>query len=423
MRESVLGVLDDEGVDYVLTDETSNRKYTGVVYFPLPTQAVEPVLQELRAVGLDDQAYTVVLSAETVVSRRFDQLRETYEADQNGGERIARQELKAQAEDLASSLPSYVTLTAISAVIATAGLLMDSPATVVGSMVIAPLIGPAMAAAVGTVIDDSELFRRGLKFQAIGFTLTVLAAAVFTKGIDLLNFIPATLDPTQLEQVRERLQPDFLSLVIALGAGTAGALSLTAGVSSALVGVMIAVALVPPAATVGIGLAFGNPQMVVASGVLTVVNGLSINLAALAVLWYAGYRPRRLFRTDVARATTLRRAAIFVAAIAVLSLFLGGVTYNSYQTAQTEQAIGDAVEPTFERTGEYPSLELIEMQIQFVARDPLFLLQQPDRVILTVGVPPDTETDGLVGLVDRRVRTAVDGPVEVQIRFVRFQRA
>jgi uncharacterized hydrophobic protein (TIGR00271 family) len=290
-------------------------------------------------------------------------------------------------------------------------------------MVIAPLIGPAMAAAVGTVIDDSELFRRGLKFQAFGFTLTVLAAAAFTKGIDLLNFIPVTLDPTQLEQVRQRLQPDFLSLVIALGAGAAGALSLTAGVSSALVGVMIAVALVPPAATVGIGLAFGNPQMVVASGVLTVVNGLSINLAALAVLWYAGYRPRRLFRTDVARATTLRRAAIFVAAIAVLSLFLGGVTYNSYQTAQTEQAIGDAVEPTFERTGEYPSLELIEMQIQFVARDPLFLLQQPDRVILTVGVPPDTETDGLVGLVDRRVRTAVDGPVEVQIRFVQFQRA
>lgn len=63
-----------------------------------------------------------------------------------------------------------------------------------------------------------------------------------------------------LSEVRERLRPDFLSLVVALGSGVAGVYSLMSGVSSALVGVAIAVALIPPAATVGIGIAWGSPH-------------------------------------------------------------------------------------------------------------------------------------------------------------------
>jgi uncharacterized hydrophobic protein (TIGR00341 family) len=423
MRQSVLDVLDEEGIDYVVTDEDSGRDYTGVVYFPLPSNAVEPVLQRLHDIGLDDQAYTVVLAAETVVSRKFEQLRESYEEESEGHERIARQELKTRAEDLASTSTTYVAMTTISAVVATAGLLLDSPATVVGSMVIAPLVGPAMAGAVGTVIDDSELFRRGLEFQVLGLVLTVVAAAVFTKAVDVLNFIPATLEPATIAQVRERLAPDFLSLVIALGAGTAGAISLTAGVSTALVGVMIAVALVPPAATVGIGIAYGDPHIAIASGVLAVVNGLSINLAALAVLWYVGYRPSRLFRMDQARTATLRRVAIIVVAIAVLSVFLGGVTYDSYRSAQTSQAIEDAVEPAFQSGGAYADLVLLETTVEFTPQQPVFLFNRPHAVSLTVGVPPDAQTEGLLQLLERRVHTAADSPIEVQIRYVQYERS
>lgn len=71
-------------------------------------------------------------------------------------------------------------MTAISAVVAVIGLLQNSAALVVGSMVIAPLIGPAMAAAVGTVIDDHELATRGIRLQIIGLGLAIVSAAVFT---------------------------------------------------------------------------------------------------------------------------------------------------------------------------------------------------------------------------------------------------
>lgn len=416
-RQTVLAVLDDEGIDYVLTDESSGRKYTGVVYFPLPVAAVEPVLERLREVGLDDQAYTVVMSAETVVSRQFEQLEEEYAESEEADQRIAREELKARAEDLVSSPPVYVAMTIVSAVIATAGLLLDSPATVVGSMVIAPLIGPSMSAAVGTVIDDDELARRGFLLQVVGMSLAVVAAAGFAAFVDVVNLVPPTLDPGSLGQVQERVSPDFLSLAVALGAGTAGAVSLMTGVSSALVGVMIAVALVPPAATVGIGIATGNPSMVFSSGVLAVVNGLSINLAALAVLWYAGYRPQRLFRVEEARVTTIRRVVLILAAIALLSVFLGGVTYDSYQSARTQQDIEREVEPLFE-DGAYAELTLFDLEVESTPQGPLFLFHRPTQVVVTVGVPPDDGTAGLLSTLETRIETAVGQDVDVQVRYV-----
>jgi uncharacterized hydrophobic protein (TIGR00341 family) len=420
-RETVLKVLDEEGIDYVVTDETSGREYTAVAYFPLPTNAVEPILEALREVGLDRQAYTVVMSAETVVSEKFDRLKEEY-GEENGdsSDRIARQELVARAEELASSLPTYVVMTIVSAVIATAGLLLDSPATVVGSMVIAPLIGPAMTAAVGSVVDDAELFRRGVVLQVLGVTLSVIAATAFAVFVQVTNLVPPGLDPLGLTEVEERLSPNFLSLVVAIGAGVAGALSLMTGINAALVGVMIAVALIPPAATVGIGIAYGIPALAVGSGVLVAVNVLSINLAALLVLWYAGYRPEHFFRRDRARVATLKRVGVLIAAIALLSVFLGGVTYDSYQTATAEQDIRESVNTELEDPA-YQSYQLVELEVRTETEYVLF--HRPETVVVTVGVPPDAPRPGLAEAVDDRLRTEHGLDIDVQVLYFEVERA
>jgi hypothetical protein len=85
-REAVVRALDDEGVDYVITDETSSREYSGVATFPLPKAAVEPVLERLREAGIDDRTYTVIVAAETVISQRFEELEETYAEESDRGE-------------------------------------------------------------------------------------------------------------------------------------------------------------------------------------------------------------------------------------------------------------------------------------------------------------------------------------------------
>ena len=413
MRDAIVSVLEDEGIDYVMTDEVGGHRYAAVVEFPLPSNAVEPVLDGLREAGLPEDAYTIIVDAETVISRRFDRLSERYAEDDEGTDRIARAEVRARARDLVPDRWTYALMVVVSAIIATAGVLLDSAAVVVGSMVIAPLIGPAMATSVGTVLQDTDLFARGTRLQVLGFAVAVVAAAGFAivvKSVHLVTITPVEL--VELGQVRERLAPDFLSLAIALGAGVAGAYSLSVGVSSALVGVMIAVALVPPVAVIGIGIAWGLPSVVFGATVLVLVNFASINLAALAVLWYQGYRPEQLFREDEARTDTIRRIGVLVVAILVLSSVLGVVSYSTYRTALVEDAVREDVDAVLSAPP-YEALELISVDVR---TDGTPILMRAERVVVTVGRPPGEPYPRLLPDLDARINA--DREMVIEVRFV-----
>ena len=415
-REAVVGVLDEEGIDYVLSDETGRRGYTHVVSFPLPTNAVDPVLDRLQEVGVGEDAYAVVTEASAVTSRQFDELAERYSEEDGGQTAISKEELARTAEGNVADMRTYLILTAVSAVVATAGLLLDSPATVVGSMVIAPLIGPAMSTAVGSVINEKDLFGKGLRMQVIGLVLAVVAAAVFAFFVRVTNIVPPGLEPSTVGQIEGRLTPDFLSLAVALGAGVAGALSLTTGVSAALVGVMIAVALVPPAAAAGIGIAYGLPFVVIPSGILAVVNALSINLAALVVLWYSGYRPDHILRRNEARSATLKRIGILLATITLLSLVLGGITLDTYQSAMAEKEIRATVNSTLS-SEPYAEAELLSLKLTAEPTQYNLIFTQPSSVVATVGVPPGWEQQNLASIIHARLNES-GREMEVRVRYV-----
>lgn len=335
-RETITGLLEKRGIDYALSPETSSREYSDVLFFPIPKEGVEDIIDELRSSGLEKDGYTVVTRAEAVVAKRFEELKEKYkEAEEVDESRVAREELKAQAEVVLPSTRIYLTFTIVAAVIATAGLLLDSPAIVVGSMVIAPLIGPAMASCVGTVVDDHELFQSGIIKQIIGLLSAIVGSAIFAR-LALSLFVSPNLELLQLGQVVERIHPGFLSLAVALGSGVAGALSMTAGINTALVGVMISVALIPPTATVGLGMATLNLKIVAGAGILLLVNVISINLAGTFTLWYEGYKPGRWYQEKGAKRVTKRRAAILTTFLLILTAFLGFITWNVYTNARFE---------------------------------------------------------------------------------------
>ena len=417
-RERLLSALDSEQIDYVVSDETSGREFDGIAYVPLPTNAVEPTLETLREHGLSDESYTIVLSANTVISERFDELEARYAAERDE-DRVAQDELVSAAADLAPSNWTYVVMTTVSAVVATAGLLLNSAAVVVGSMVIAPLVGPALSASVATVVDDREMFRRGVKLQVLGLLLAITAAFVFAFFVRYTNLVPPLADVTTVPEVRERVAPDFLMLAIAIGAGVAGIVSLTGGVSAAIVGVMIAVALIPPAATVGIGIAWNQPFVSLGAGVLLLVNVLSINLAALVVLWYKGYRPEQWFRRADARKILLKRGVVLLISIVVLSMFLGGVTLDSFQRASTDTAINDDAAAAIEGFETPHELELIDVTVEYERALPF---QDPEEVIVTVGVPPGESVSGLAALINDQVAQTVGSPVDIQVQYVQIER-
>ncbi|RKD95966.1 TIGR00341 family protein [Halopiger aswanensis] len=413
-RETILEALDEREIDYVLTDEDSNRDYTAVVYFPLPDPAVEPVLDELQSVGVDEDAYTVVVDAETVVSRRFEALREEYENGDVESDRISRQELQAEADDLTPTFGVYAIMTVISALVATAGLLLDSPAVVVGSMVIAPLIGPALGASVGTVIDDEELFKESVLYQILGVVLAIAAAAVFAFIVRTANVVPPGLEIDMVSEISERLTPDLLSLVIALGAGVAGIISIATGTSVALVGVMIAAALIPPAAAAGVALAWGQPSAAIGATALVLVNILSVNLAGLVTLWYAGYRPESLFSLGETEQRLRRRIVALGFIVLVFAVFLGAITYASYTTATFEQNANEEVEQVL-AAEEFEQYQLLEFEV-VMGDDYPFL--GPERVIVTIGGPPDATAPELADVLHERINRHTDESVRIEIRYV-----
>lgn len=336
-RDAVLGALDDEGVDYVLLDGDDAT----VVQFPLPAQAVEPVLSDLRDAGLDDR-YLVVTNAESAATTNFDDLEARYVEGSEADESIESRELAATARDMTPNAATYYSMTVLSAVVALAGLLLDSPALVVGSMVIAPQVGSALTAAVGVVLADREMVRSGLRAQVVGLGVAVLGATAVGWFVQAAGFVPPALDVTTVNQVSQRISPGALSLTVGLAAGAAASLGLATALPVSLVGVMIAAALIPAAAAIGVGVAWGLPVVAAGAALLLASNFAAINLVAPSVLWALGYRP-----PDWGDASLRSYARVAVVVVVLVASFGGATALTAGQMAferDANRAVADTLD-------------------------------------------------------------------------------
>lgn len=129
------------------------------------------------------------------------------------------------------------------------GLIESNVAVVIGAMVIAPLLGPNLAFGLGTALGDASLMRKSALTNSVGILLAI-ALSVLIGLFTLFDVSSPELIP--------RTQVGLDSIALALASGAAAALSLTTGLSSVLVGVMVAVALLPPAVTFGLMLGHGD---------------------------------------------------------------------------------------------------------------------------------------------------------------------
>ena len=412
-RRAVLGVLDEAGVDYVMSDETSGEKYSDVVRFPLPNRAVEPILDKLAQVDIED-ARVVVINAETVISEEFDAVRDRYSGGGAKGERTSRQVLRTKADEFTPAFPIYIVMLLISAVVATAGLLGDSPAVLVGSMVIAPLLGPALAASIGIVTGDDDLRREGFRYQVIGVAVVIAASVSLGLLARLAGFEPGGVDIVVVAELEERVSPNLLSILVALGAGIAGILSLTRGFSEAIVGVMIAAALIPPSAAVGITAAWGMDGATLGAFTLVIVNLLSINVAALATLWVAGYRPQGLFEVSPTRRPTLTYAAIFGVGLLVLAAPLGSITLLDFQTTQMEASAEEGVEAVLDNP-EYDGIESDEIE---VVLDDDYPVRSVDRIVVTVTGRQPGPNQPLADDIYQALADRIGEPLLVEVEYV-----
>jgi len=176
--------------------------------------------------------------------------------------------------------PRYAFMVMMSAGIAVLGLLLSSPAVVIGAMLISPLMSPILGLGFSLALFDFSEMRRSLTALAIGS----VAAVIFTALIVALSPLQA---PTA--EIIARTRPNLFDLAVALFAALAGTFAIIRGRGDTIVGVAIATALMPPLAVVGYGLATWNMPILGGAFALFVTNFVTIALSATVMARFYGF--------------------------------------------------------------------------------------------------------------------------------------
>ncbi|WP_439026614.1 TIGR00341 family protein [Haloarchaeobius sp. DT45] len=416
--DDLVTVLEEESVDYVVTSDTREADEDAVVLeFPVPIQAVDFVLGRLRDAGLDDEEYTVISTAETAKTRHYDELEDRFVAGVEEDDTVASEEIRGKALGMHRNALTYYSMTGLSAVVAAIGLLLDSPAIVVGAMVIAPQVGRALITSVGMALGDRRMLSLGVRTQLAGYTMAIVAATLLGVGIRSGQLIPVGLHVASVGQVAKRISPGLLSLAVAICAGAAGAFGLATALPVSLVGVMIAAALIPAAAAVGIGIAWGAPSVAIGAFVLLVANAVAVNLSGFSVLWYLGYRPDGWDGPSSLRSpreywpTLVTLAALLLVVTAAGTLLVGKASFDTQAN--------DAVSETLERP-EYEDLELVAVQTEMTGFD-LGPSEEPRGVTVVVNRPADEQFPALASTIEAAVEEQTTADVTVSVEFHEVQ--
>jgi uncharacterized hydrophobic protein (TIGR00341 family) len=224
-------------------------------------------------------------------------------------DRIGREELYEDIKDAARCSKPYLTMVALSTVVAAIGLQANNVTIVIGAMVIAPLLGPNVAMALGTTLGDLPLLRRAL--------VTALAGIAVATALSLAIGVLLDIDAT-VSEVTSRTRVGMGEVALALASGAAGTLAFTTGVSATLIGVMVAVALLPPLAAFGLLLGGGHPALAMGALSLFAVNLICVNLAGVTTFVLQGIHPVSWFEQH--RAAKATRIAIGVWATLLAAL-------------------------------------------------------------------------------------------------------
>ncbi|MDX8045671.1 TIGR00341 family protein [Gracilibacillus sp. S3-1-1] len=232
--------------------------------------------------------------------------------------RASRHELYQVVQSSSTSTPNYFWMLVLSSLVATAGIVKDSAAIVIGAMVIAPLIGPFTALAFAATLGDYQLMKKSILKSLYGLTIPISIAVLFGLIFQL---------PFNSNEFLARTNIELMDIVVALAAGTAGALSFAKRVSEALVGVMVSVALLPPAVVLGMMIGAAQFQAALTPFILLMVNISAILFSAIIVFWTSGIQPVNWSEIQVAN-TSKTYALLFVSCvILILAIMIMMITF------------------------------------------------------------------------------------------------
>jgi uncharacterized hydrophobic protein (TIGR00341 family) len=233
--------------------------------------------------------------------------------DQKIAFRISREELYSDIVDSTKLSNIFVLMTVLSTVVVAIGLLKNNVAVIIGAMVIAPFLGPNVALSLSTNLADDKLGLNALKTLLSGILIVLLLSACMGYFFDA--------DPT-IPEITTRTQANLSDIILALASGCAGVLAFTTGASSAVIGVMVAVALLPPLAVCGLLLGSGQFSGATGAFLLFITNIICINLAGVITFLVQGVSPKDWWEVDKAKKATRKAVTLWSIILAALAVII-----------------------------------------------------------------------------------------------------
>ncbi len=307
----------------ILTGIESERMLPGIenseaVFLQIIVRAsnAEPLMDQIEKRLGKQHKFTMLLLP---ISATIPRLPEADEQDEDkeevkqlsdkGANRVSREELYSNINAGINNLQYYVAMVVIACVVAAIGLIRNDIAIIIAAMVIAPLLGPNMALSLATTLADKELAKVAAWLSLLGATISIIIAAAIGYFVEI--------DPS-VSAISARTTLGVSDLILALASGVAGALAFTAGAPATLIGVMVAVALMPPLVTSG--MLFGSGYWSLASNALwlTLANVICVNLAGVATFVWQGVRPLSWWEKSKAKKASRNAAVIWIVLFTIL---------------------------------------------------------------------------------------------------------
>ncbi len=232
-------------------------------------------------------------------------------------------------DDNAGSSNRYLIMTALSAAIAVLGMMLNSPAVVIGAMLLSPLMGPITSFGFSLSLLSWRRMRKSAMTLLVGFAIAFLTTW-------FLSLVSPLKEPTA--EILARTRPNFFDLLIAVFSGVAGAYAVVRERDETIIGVAIATALMPPIAAIGFGVSTLDFRIAGGAFFLFITNLVAISLSATGIALFYGFRPQ-MTKTPAA----LRFGVLFVFAVMSVPLVfsLQTIAREGQITREARQMVND----------------------------------------------------------------------------------
>jgi uncharacterized hydrophobic protein (TIGR00271 family) len=249
----------------------------------LARECAGAVLESLHDLNVADSGMITLQPVDTAIGAIVRQAED--DAPGEGADALIWDELASRTGEDSTLTGTFVAFMVLAVLLASIGVVTDSPVTIVGAMVVGPEFGPLAGLAVGLIRRRSDIARRAVVALLVGFPVAILVTsvlAVVARAVGLIH--PGDISGAGRD-TEFIYHPGWFSLITALVAGTAGMLSLTSSKSAALVGVFISVTTIPAAGNAAVGGVLGKWHETWQSLAQLGINLSGITVAGLITLY------------------------------------------------------------------------------------------------------------------------------------------